>query len=682
MHLVITGATGTIGRRLVLDRLGRGDAVTVISRDAGSAARLFAAASNPRIRVVEGDCGIPGAWQRSLDGADAVVHLAAAGIADRRWTAEYRRTIEESRLDGTHQVVVAIEESRRPPAVFLSASATGYYGDGGDRELGEDAPAGTDFLAELCVRWEAEAMKAASAATRCVAMRIGIVLDDRGGALPRLLPFFRRGLGGRMASGRQWMPWVHWQDVIGMIDLALRDGRVRGALNVVAPTGATNREFTRELARAVGRRAPIPVPYLGLRLAFGGIARFLVSSQRAVPALAARLGHRFAFPELEAALAEAVARSFGGARSEAVALRGSGLAPARGAAASGAAGRPAALAAAVDLQRSHSSSPSPSPPSASASPHQSLRGTVRSAAALRPAPPGPAAAVRLLAIDVDGTLLRSDGELTAPVRRAVRRAVDAGVVVVLATARSPRLMHEVVRALDLVGPTINFNGAVIWNPLDHRAQHHESLPPDLAQSVVGSIRGVDPDVVVEIDVLDRCHTDRVDRRLQQEVARLLEPTTVGPLELVLRAPVTRINVLAPAERLPRALEPVREGLWRQRRVAMFLSHPHMAQVTAPLVDKGIALQRVARRINVRREEIMAIGDAANDMGMLEWAGFGVAMENASSAVRSVADATAPSCDENGVAWAIERWVMPAPAAVRPSAGSAVAPAPLDGTRAG
>lgn len=683
MHVLITGATGVIGRRLVLDRLGRGDVVTVVSRDGDRASRIFAAQSNPNVRVVEGDCGVPGTWQRAVDGVDAVVHLAAAGIADRRWSADYRRTIVESRLDSTHQVIVAIEEASRRPRVLVSASATGYYGNAGDAELTESSEAGRDFLADLCVRWEQQAIAAEDAGVRTALLRIGVVLDERGGALPRMLGFFRRGLGGTMGSGRQWLPWVHWRDVVGTIDLAINREQLRGPMNAVAPGAVTNLDFTRALARAVHRPALIPMPYLGLRLLVGELARFLVSSQRAVPTRALEHGYRFLAPDLAAALEDLVGRAIAGDRAPQRPASAGGVQPAvssarrapeavaapRGARAVplvpsvGATGVPHAgrvedaaevlAAGGAALRSGAADGPSRSAPQSRA----------HDVDERRPRMPSPTRPIRLVAIDVDGTLLATDGTLAPPVRLAVQRAMRNGVVVVLSTARSPRLMNQVVEMLGLPGPTINFNGAVIWNPLDHRAQHHESLAPELAQSIIAALRAVDRDVVIEIDVLDRCHTDRVDRSLQAAVSRLVDPTTIGPLEAVLAAPVTRINVLAPPERLARVLEPIRLGLWRERKVAMFISHPHMGQITAPLVDKGIALQRVARRLGAAREEVMAIGDAANDMGMLEWAGFGVALANATATVRSVANAVAPTNDENGVAWAIERWVIPSRAAI-------------------
>lgn len=639
MHVLLTGATGGIGQRLVLDRLARGDRLTLVARDAAAATRLFAVEANRNIQVVAGDCMSPGAWQDAVDGVDAVIHLVGAGIGDRRWSAAYKKLLVDSRLDSTHQVVMAIEAATRRPTTLLCASATGIYGDCGDRELPETAPPGEGFLAELCVRWEAEAQQAVGLGVRTVNLRTGVVLDERAGAVRQIVPIVRRFIGGPLGSGRQYFPWVHWRDVVGLVDLALRDGRVRGPLNITAPNPVTNREFMQAMGAALNRPAFMPVPGFALRLVKGELATALLSSQRAIPAAALAMGHRFAFTEIGSALRATIGAEANGSNRSNMTFTGG--------------------------------APGASPPGASPMEAESgLRrgnGAARAEGSVEPTavqPPGgdprrPRAApsrVRLMAIDVDGTLLRSNGRLADPVIAALRRAERNGVAVVLATARSPRMMREIVDLLRLEGPTINCNGAVIWNPIDRRAQYHEALTVETASAVVAAARAIEPELVVEVDVLDRCHTDRVDNRLQLQVSKFVQPDTIGPLAQVLNAPVTRLNLVATPERLAPVIELLRRDFWSTRRVALFLSHPNLVQVTAPLVDKGIALQRIARRLSCPREEVMAVGDAANDLGMLEWAGFGVAVGNAGASVKALADAVAPSNDDNGVAWAIERWV--------------------------
>lgn len=670
MHLFITGATGTVGRRLVLSRLEHGDRLTVLSRDGARASRLFAADANPNIQVVEGDCGTPGAWQGHVDGVDAVVHLAASGIADRRWTKAYRRELVDSRLDGTHQVVNAIEEARRRPAVLVSASAVGYYGDTQARVVDEAAPAGEDFLAELCVRWEREALRAVDLGVRVVTPRIGVVLDDRGGALPIMLPIFRWFLGGPLGSGRQYLPWVHWRDLMGLFDLALRESAISGPMNAVGPNPVTSREFAHALGQVLGRPGFLPTPWIALRVVKGAFADFLVRGQRAVPGVALAKGHRFRHPEVVEALRDLLRPPGGGLNAGANRAPGAGRPPRR---------RDGGEAAAAEGEGAFPGLRSPMRPAPHAARGDGLGGAGPArdrapdvvaqddgdgGAPSRPAPDAaarrlasPSAQIRLVAIDVDGTLLRSDGRLADPVLEALHRAQRAGAAVVLATARAPRLNREVVEAVRLQQPTINCNGAVIWNPLDGRAQYHEALPAEVGRAVVEAVRRLDPDLVVEIDVLDRCITDRIDARLQVHVSRLVQPDQIGPLEPTLSQPTTRINLIAPPERLSRVVELLQRDFWSRRLVGLYLSHPSMVQVTAPLADKGIALQRVARRLRASREQVMAIGDGLNDMGMLEWAGFGVALANASPQVKSLADAVAPSNDENGVAWALERWVV-------------------------
>ena len=297
MRIFLTGATGLIGRRFVADRLSRGDTLTIVSRDAGRAQALGAS-----IDVIEADLMRPGIWQKRVDGCDAVVHLAGAGVADRRWNAAYRKLLVDSRVESTRRIVEAIDRAGARPPVLVNASAVGYYGACGDRPLDESAPAGDDFLAGLTVQWEAQAARAGLGPTRVTMLRIAVVLDPRGAALGRMLPVFRLGLGGPLGSGRQYIPWVHWRDAIGLIGFALDNESVSGPLNVVAPEAVTNREFTRTLGRVLRRPAVLPVPALMLRFAIGEMGRYVVASQRVVARRAIRAGYTFAFDRLQPAL--------------------------------------------------------------------------------------------------------------------------------------------------------------------------------------------------------------------------------------------------------------------------------------------------------------------------------------------------------------------------------------------
>jgi len=297
MKVLLTGATGQIGRRLVAARAG--DTLIVVTRDAARAARRLG--DGPTF--VEADPVAAGPWQQMVDGCDAVVHLAGAGVADRRWSAAYKSVMVASRVDSTRRIVEAIESARRRPAVLVNASAVGWYGECGDRPVDETAPAGDDFLARLAVQWEAEARRAA-AVTRVVCLRTGIVLDAAAGPLAKMLPIFRLGLGGPLGSGRQHFPWIHWRDMVGLIDLALRDGELAGPMNVVAPHIVTNRVFTRALGRVLRRPALLPVPVLALRLVMGELGAYAAISQRVVPAVAARHGYDYQHPDVEPALAD------------------------------------------------------------------------------------------------------------------------------------------------------------------------------------------------------------------------------------------------------------------------------------------------------------------------------------------------------------------------------------------
>jgi uncharacterized protein (TIGR01777 family) len=271
--------------------------LTVVSRDAGRAQALGAG-----IEVVEADLTRPGEWQKRVDGCDAVVHLAGAGVGDRRWNTAYRKLLVDSRVESTRRIVDAIQDAGTRPPVLVNASAVGYYGACGDTPLDESAPAGDDFLAGLTRQWETQAARAGRGPTRVTMLRIAVVLDPRGAALGKMLPVFRLGLGGPLGSGRQYFPWIHWRDVIGLIGFVLDNESVSGPLNVVAPDAVTNLVFTRTLGRVLHRPAVLPVPALMLRLAIGEMGRYVVASQRVVAERAIQAGYTFAFDRLQPAL--------------------------------------------------------------------------------------------------------------------------------------------------------------------------------------------------------------------------------------------------------------------------------------------------------------------------------------------------------------------------------------------
>jgi len=243
----------------------------------------------------------------ALEGVDAIVNLAGANIAGGRWTPARRRLILDSRVTTTRTLLTAMRQMARPPAVYVGASATGFYGSRGDDVLTEASGAGAGFLAEVCRVWEEQAPDIARLGVREVRMRFGIVLAAEGGALARMRPLFRLGLGGRLGDGGQWMSWVALDDAVAALSHALENARTAGPCNVTAPAPVRNAEFTEALARVLHRPAIVPAPAWALRLAFGAMAdEALLGSTRALPARLEAEGFRFGFPRLEGALQAAL----------------------------------------------------------------------------------------------------------------------------------------------------------------------------------------------------------------------------------------------------------------------------------------------------------------------------------------------------------------------------------------
>jgi len=302
MRVTLTGATGLIGTRLVAALARRGDEVTVLSRDPQRArARL-----GTGIEAVAWDpLGEP-APASALAGRDGVIHLAGERV-DQRWSAAAKERIRTSREVGTANLVAGLRSADPRPRALVSASAVGYYGARGDEEVPESTPPGDGFLAEVCVVWERAAQAASELAMRVAVVRTGIVLDPHGGALARMLPPFRAGIGGPVAGGRQWMPWIHVDDLAGLYIAALDRDDWNGPLNGSAPQPVTNRDFSKALGRALRRPAVAPVPALALRALYGEMAEIVTTGQRAVPQRPLALGYAYAHPDLDAALSSALA---------------------------------------------------------------------------------------------------------------------------------------------------------------------------------------------------------------------------------------------------------------------------------------------------------------------------------------------------------------------------------------
>lgn len=279
MRITITGASGLIGSKLAAALEQRGDEVTKVSLRAGPPAA------------------------DALAGRDAIVHLAGENVAQ-RWTARAREAIRDSREQGTRALVAAIEQADPRPRTLVSASAVGYYGPHGDERLDEDAPPGDDFLAQVCQVWEREANRASG--LRVVTVRTGVVLDPNGGALSKMLLPFKLGLGGPVAGGRQYMSWIHVDDVVGIYVRAIDDPAWTGPVNATAPEPVTNRTFSKALGQALHRPAIAPIPGAAIRLLYGDMASIVTTGQRVIPKRALELGYTYRHPELVEALQAAV----------------------------------------------------------------------------------------------------------------------------------------------------------------------------------------------------------------------------------------------------------------------------------------------------------------------------------------------------------------------------------------
>jgi hypothetical protein len=291
MRVAISGASGLIGRRLVSALTARGDEVIALSRSNGT---------------VRWDPATEPAPAAALGGVDAVVHLAGESIAQ-RWSARARAAISSSRTIGTANLVAGIAAATPRPPVLLSASAVGYYGNRGDELLGEDSPPGTDWLAGVCVEWEQAALSAAELGLRVCVLRAGVVLDRDGGALAKMLPPFRLGVGGPVAGGKQYMAWIHVDDMVGLYLAAIDGEDWSGPVNGCAPGAVTNAEFSHALGRALHRPAVLPVPGLALRAMYGEMASIVTGGQRMVPARAQALNYTWAHTDLDEALRSTLA---------------------------------------------------------------------------------------------------------------------------------------------------------------------------------------------------------------------------------------------------------------------------------------------------------------------------------------------------------------------------------------
>ena len=293
MKVLISGSHGLVGKALISSLVEDGHEVVRLVRGGHTLGQLEIEWHPNQGRIDA----------QRLEGFDVVFHLAGESIASGRWTDQKKRTIRDSRTKGTSLLSETIAQLSRPPAVFISASAIGYYGNRGDKELTEESAPGKDFLASVCVEWEEATRAASEKGIRTILARFGIILDLNGGALAKMLTPFRMGIGGRVGDGRQWMSWIALGDVVNALKFLLLDSAVHGPVNIVAPNPVTNAEFTKILGRVLSRPTFFPVPVFAARLAFGEVAdALLLSSQKVDPAVLEERGFAPYWPRLEPAL--------------------------------------------------------------------------------------------------------------------------------------------------------------------------------------------------------------------------------------------------------------------------------------------------------------------------------------------------------------------------------------------
>ncbi|OAI45110.1 hypothetical protein AYO43_08510 [Nitrospira sp. SCGC AG-212-E16] len=298
MRIVVSGGTGFIGRSLCASLCQEGHRVALLTRRKEEAQR----SCGSTVTAVEWNGREAGAWEHCLEGADAIINLAGAPIADGRWTEARKRLLTESRVLTTRLLVEAMSRRSSKPRTLVSASGIGYYGASEDRILDESAARGQGFLADLCLAWEAEALRAAEFGVRVVMLRTGMVLEQDGGALPKMLLPFQIFTGGPIMPGTQWVSWIHRRDHIGLTQWALSTPSVSGPVNVVAPEAVTMNRFCEGLGRVIHRPSWLPVPGFALSLALGELGTLMTTGQRVSPAKALSGGYVFHYPTLETAL--------------------------------------------------------------------------------------------------------------------------------------------------------------------------------------------------------------------------------------------------------------------------------------------------------------------------------------------------------------------------------------------
>ncbi len=300
MKILVTGATGFVGQRVVKQLIEGGDEVVVLTRNIAKGALHLG--SKPRYFQWLDTTTPPPA--EAFEGVEGVINLMGEGIADKRWDEAQKKKIYDSRIVATNQLIEGIRALPKKPKVFVSASAIGVYGNRGSEDINEQSSTADDFLARICKDWEVAAFKARELGLRVAVVRTGVVIGKDGGALKKMLPIFKLGAGGPVGSGKQYMSWIHVEDIAGMYVQAVRDTSVEGVLNGTSPYPATSKEFARQLGKTLGRPAFAPAPAFALKLVFGEMSQVLLDGQKVLPVRFKERKFRFRFPTLEMALKE------------------------------------------------------------------------------------------------------------------------------------------------------------------------------------------------------------------------------------------------------------------------------------------------------------------------------------------------------------------------------------------
>lgn len=302
MKVLVTGATGFVGQRVVRQLLEKGDQVVVLTRNVAKGALYLG--SKCKFYQWNDSSTLPP--EEAFEGVDAIVNLMGEGIADKRWDDAQKAKIHDSRIVGTRMLLERVKGMKKKPSVLVSASAVGIYGNRGNEEITEASTLADDFLGRLCKEWEAEAMKAKELGLRVAVIRTGVVLGKDGGALKKMLPIFKLGAGGPVGSGKQYMSWIHVEDLAGMYVAALKDSSISGVLNGTSPYPATSKVFAKQLGKTLKRPAFLPVPGFALKAVFGDMSEVLLEGQKVLPVKFKEKKFRFRYPTLEMALTESI----------------------------------------------------------------------------------------------------------------------------------------------------------------------------------------------------------------------------------------------------------------------------------------------------------------------------------------------------------------------------------------